>query len=139
VAVDSKGHIWVVDRCGQNSCADSNLDPIMEFDANGTFVKAFGGGLFNFPHGFYIDKNDILYSTDSESRSPMGYGYHPGWKRGIRIGSVKDGIVTAFIPDPTPDPDKYATSGGEGIWVDVHGAVYSAQVKQKAIVKYVKQ
>lgn len=45
----------------------------------------------------------------------MGYGYHPGWKRGIRIGSVKDGIVKAFIPDTDPNPDASATSGGEGI------------------------
>ncbi len=25
---------------------------------------------------------------------------HDGWKRGIRIGSAKDGSVMAFIPDP---------------------------------------
>jgi len=80
-----------------------------------------------------------MYSTDSESRTPMGYGYHPGWKRGIRIGSVKDGIVTAFIPDTDPNPDATSTSGGEGIWADGKGAVYSGQVGQKNVVRYVKQ
>ena len=80
-----------------------------------------------------------MYSTDSESRSPMGYGYHPGWKRGIRIGSVKDGIVTAFIPDTDPNAEAVATSGGEGIWADGKGAVYSGQVGQKNVVRYAKK
>ena len=51
----------------------------------------------------------------------------------------EDGIVTDFIPEGTTDPDKYATSGGEGIWVDATGAIYSGEVKQKTVVKYVRQ
>src|ERR1700747_1192772 len=41
---DSHGNIWVVDRCAANSCVDSPLNPIMEFDAKGNFVKSFGAG-----------------------------------------------------------------------------------------------
>lgn len=285
VGVDSKGHIWIAERCGANSCANSPLDPIMEFDAQGNFIKAFGAGKFLFPHGFFIDskdriwvtdgeakdgkgyqvfafdrngkvlmtlgkpgvagdgpdvfnepnavlvtpqgtifvadghtayktnarivkfdakgkfikqwgthgdgpgqlevphalamdskgrlfvgdrwnsriqiydqdgklldswkqfgrpsglfidKNDILYSADSESREPEGYGHNPGWKRGIRIGSVKDGKVTAFIPDTFATPDKSATSGEEGVTADRNGVVYGAQVQQRAVVRYTK-
>jgi sugar lactone lactonase YvrE len=283
VAIDSKGHIWVAERCGANNCGNSSLDPIMEFDAAGNFIKAFGGGLTVFPHGFYIDAtdnvwltdaramtgkgatvlkfspdgkllmtlgtpgvqgkgtdmftepnavivakngdifvadgheadrgvsrilkynargkflmqwgqpgkgqgdlevphalamdskgllyvgdrwnnrvqiytqkgkllnswtqfgrpsglfidaNDIMYSGDSESRRPVGYGYNPGWQRGIRIGSVKDGKVTAFIPDPDADPDKSATSGAEGLWVDKAGIIYGAQVKERTVARH---
>jgi sugar lactone lactonase YvrE/mono/diheme cytochrome c family protein len=286
VAVDSRGHIWVVDRCGKNDCATSDLDPIMEFDAKGTFIKAFGRGTVNFPHnlyidahdnlwvtdnraqgskgadilvfdpsgkllrtlgkpgvaaigpdtfetpnavaiardgtifiadghepgkgaarivvlapdghflrqwgdhgsgpgemdvphaialdskgrvfvgdrwnnrvdifdqkgnlletwkqfgrpsGLYIDRNDVLYVSDSESREPVGYGHHPGWKRGVRIGSAKTGKVVAFIPDDFPTPDKVATSGGEGVTADPKGNVYSAQVGQKAVVRYTRE
>jgi NHL repeat len=285
VGVDSKGHIWVAERCGANNCGNSDIDPIMEFDAKGNFIKAFGGGLTVFPHGFYIDgkdniwltdaraaagkgatvlkfspegrllltlgkpgvqgkgtnvftepnavivakngdifvsdgheadrgvarilkydrngkfllqwgqpgkgrqdlevphtlamdskgllyvgdrwnnrvqvytqkgkllkswtqfgrpsglyidKKDILYSADSESRRPVGYGYNPGWQRGIRIGSVKTGKVTAFIPDPDPDPDKGATSGAEGIWVDRDGVIYGAQVKERTVARHIR-
>jgi len=285
VSGDSKGHIWVVDRCGANDCAGSKLNPVMEFDARGNLLRSWGVGLFLFPHGFFIDrndhlwitdnhvakgkgetvmeftrdgkllrtlgkpgvsgtgpdtfhepnavlvvpdgnifvaeghlpvvgsarvikfdkngkfikqwgghgrgpgqfemphclamdskgrlyvgdrdnnriqiftqdgkllgqltqfgrpsgiaidKNDVLYVTDSESRNAPGYGHHPGWKRGIRIGSLKDGVVTDFIPDTHPTPDANTTSGGEGIWADGNGAVYSAQVEQKQVVKYVK-
>jgi hypothetical protein len=277
VAGDSKGNIWVVDRCGANDCAGSKLDPVMEFDARGNFLRAWGAGKFLFPHGFFIDAqdhlwitdghadktkgfsvqefapdgklirnlapgqfsepnavlvtdrfifvaqnhtrdfkgkprvfkfgldgklltqwgasghgpgqfgmphclaldregrlyvgdrdnnrieiftqdgkylgqmhqfgrpsgclvdaNDILYVTDSESKMAQGYGHNPGWKRGIRIGSVKDGVVTDFIPDTYKDVEGSPTSGGEGLWADGKGAVYSAQVQQKAVVKYVK-
>jgi sugar lactone lactonase YvrE/mono/diheme cytochrome c family protein len=285
VAVDSRGHIWVADRCGANTCAGSPLDPILEFDPTGRFIKAFGGGMMLFPHGLYvdardhvwvtdghsdgtrgaqvfefdtsgkllralgkpgvsregpdtfaepnavvvapngvifvadghtpnkgaarivklnakgrflkqwgahgsgpgqmdvphalaldskgrlfvgdrwnnriqifdqngkllggwdqfsrpsgifIDRHDTLYVADSESRTPEGYGHHPGWKRGIRIGNARTGEVTAFIPDTEPNPDKGATSGAEGIWVDRHGVIYGAQVQQKAIVRYMR-
>ena len=53
---------------------------------------------FSRPSGIYIDKNDILYVADSESESVSRN--HDGWKRGIRMGSVKDGKVIGFIPDP---------------------------------------
>ncbi|WP_416908483.1 MAG: peptidyl-alpha-hydroxyglycine alpha-amidating lyase family protein [Polymorphobacter sp.] len=283
VAVDSKGHVWVAERCGANSCAGSSVNPIMEFDGEGNFIRNFGGGLTVFPHGFfidhednvwltdarvaggmggqvfkfspdgqllltlgtkgvagttpatftepnavyvskegtifvadghtpyrniarivkfapdgrylgefgkagrargelevphalamdskgrlfvadrwnnrisiftqdgefidawtqfgrpsgiYIDANDVLYSADSESRRPVGYGFNPGWKRGIRIGSAITGKVTAFIADPEPEPDRYATSSAEGIWVDRSGVIYGAQVKERSVIRY---
>ena len=55
VAADHKGNIWVADRCGANDCKGSKLDPIMEFDADGNFIKAFGAGKLLFPHGLFID------------------------------------------------------------------------------------
>ncbi|HMH65426.1 MAG TPA: hypothetical protein VK515_07555, partial [Rhizomicrobium sp.] len=84
-------------------------------------------------------RNDILYATDSESKNKNEYGHHPGWKRGVRIGSVKDGVVTDFIPDTWPDQEGSSTSGGEGIWADGKGAVYVAQVGQKRVLKYVRR
>jgi hypothetical protein len=52
---------------------------------------------------------------------------------------VTNGIVTDFIPDDDKNPDAGTTSGGEGVWADGLGAVYSAQVEQKRVVKYVKR
>ena len=81
-------------------------------------------------------RTTFLYCTDSESRTPVEYGFHPGWARGIRIGSVKDGIVRALILDIDPEADRHITSGGEGIWAH-DGVVYSAQVRQQTVVKYI--
>jgi hypothetical protein len=35
--------------------------------------------------GLYIDHNDILYASDTQSNEKT----NPGWQRGVRIGSVK--------------------------------------------------
>src|ERR1043165_1425693 len=32
--------VWVAERCGQNSCAGSNLDPILKFDADGKLTHS---------------------------------------------------------------------------------------------------
>jgi sugar lactone lactonase YvrE len=291
VTVDAHGHIWVADRCGANSCEGSSLDPIMEFDSRGNFLRAFGRGLFVFPHGIFvdesghvwvadaksadgkttgakgnavlefdsngklvrtigqpgnashpaltlhlpsavlvapdgaifiadghdpgerfarilkldrngrlikewgengsgpgqfdmphalamdsrgrlfvadrgnnriqifdrdgkllavwqqfgrpsgiwIDQHDVLYASDSESRNAAGYGHHPGWPRGIRVGRATDGEVLAFILDPAPAQEREDTTGGEGVAVDANGNIYSAQVKEQDVVKYVKR
>lgn len=93
---------------------------------------------FGRPSALFIDSHDQLYSGDSESRSPVGYGWNPGWRRGIRIGSARTGKVTAFIPDPEPDPDKFATSGAEGLWVDRAGVIHGAQVKERTVVRHIR-
>jgi hypothetical protein len=42
VAVGPDGNIWTYDRCGTNSCADSSLAPILEFEPSGKLLKNFG-------------------------------------------------------------------------------------------------
>jgi hypothetical protein len=76
----------------------------------------------------------MLYVADSESESVSRN--HNGWKRGIRWGSLKDGKVIGFIPDPV-DPAR-GTSAAEGVAVDAAGNIYGAEVGPKGIVKYVR-
>ena len=71
----------------------------------GSFVELACGEIGPYETSLYIDARDVLYVADSESRAPQGYGHHPGWTRGIRVGSARDGRVTAFIPDTAPDPE----------------------------------
>lgn len=124
IAIDSRGRVFVGDR-GNNR--------IQIFDQEGGFLaewKQFGR-----PSGIYIDQRDTIYVADSESNTKR----NPGWKRGIRIGSARDGIVTAFIPDPEPAPDKSATSGAEGVAADGEGTVYGAEVGPKGVRRYVRR
>src|SRR5687767_14372559 len=54
VGIDKDGEsIWVAERCGANSCVGSTLDPILKFDKNGNFVKSFGSGMVQVPHGLW--------------------------------------------------------------------------------------
>ena len=57
IRLDPDGqHLWILDRCGANGCAESTLDPIIQVDMDGKFVRSFGKGIMNFPHGFFIDR-----------------------------------------------------------------------------------
>src|SRR5579872_937037 len=72
VYVDSHDHVWVAERCGANSCAGSKLDPILEFDQSGKLLKSFGGGMFVFPHGLYVDKQGDVWVTDGQAKGGKG-------------------------------------------------------------------
>ncbi|HEY6344425.1 MAG TPA: peptidyl-alpha-hydroxyglycine alpha-amidating lyase family protein [Bryobacteraceae bacterium] len=131
LAFDSQGRLFVGDRANNR---------IQIFDQDGKFLQEWKQ--FGRPSGIYIDKKDVIYVTDSESTDKQGYGYNPGWKRGIRIGSAKDGKVTAFIPDPlvpAPGAALPGTSTSEGVAADVDGNVYGAEVGSKSLKKYVKK
>jgi len=124
LAFDSKGRLFVGDR---------NNNRIQIFDQEGNYIAEWKQ--FSRPSGISIDKHDIIYVADSESESVSKNHY--GWKRGIRVGNVKDGSVTAFIPDPVEVAT--GTSAAEGIAVDSKGTIYGAEVGPKDLKKYMKK
>ena len=128
LAFDSRGRLFVGDR--QNN-------RIQIFDQNGRFIaewKQFGR-----PSGIFIDRNDVLYVADSESRDGAeGYGYNPGCRRGIRIGSAKDGSVKYFVPDAAPYPAAADSTSSEGVAADAAGNIYGAEFAMD-VKKYVKR
>jgi hypothetical protein len=126
LAFDSRGRLFVADR-GNNR--------IEIFDQNGKFIDQWQQ--FSRPSGIFIDRNDVIYVADSESGSVAKD--HGAWKRGIRIGSAKDGSLTSFIPDPNADPNYTGTSAAEGVAADTKGVIYGAEVGPKDLKKYVKQ
>ena len=66
VDIDPDGtSIWVGERCGQNSCAGSDLDPMLKFDAEGDLVTSFGAGMLLFPHGIHVDRDGNVWITDA--------------------------------------------------------------------------
>jgi DNA-binding beta-propeller fold protein YncE len=127
LAFDSRGRLFVGDR--QNN-------RIQIFDQDGGFIAQWFQ--FGRPSGVYIDKRtDTLYVADSESRDgrsnlgrsglpATGYSFNLGGRRGIRIGSARDGSVKYFIPDPCPYPYGGGTSMAEGVTADRDGNVYGA-------------
>ena len=66
VDIDPDGSLWAIDRCGGNSCAGSDLDPILKFNADGNVTAAFGGALFLFPHGLHVDRDGNVWVTDAQ-------------------------------------------------------------------------
>ncbi|MEZ4422108.1 MAG: peptidyl-alpha-hydroxyglycine alpha-amidating lyase family protein [Gemmatimonadota bacterium] len=122
LAMDSQGRLFVGDRANSR---------IQLFDQQGQHLETWTQ--FGRPSGLWIDEQDRLYATDSESNK----GRNPGWLRGIYIGSAATGWLESFIPDPEPDPDRSATSGAEGIAADHLGNLYGAEVGPQQMRKYV--
>jgi kynurenine formamidase/sugar lactone lactonase YvrE len=117
LAMDSAGRLFVADR-GNNR--------IQVFDQDGKFIaewKQFGR-----PSGVFIDRRDVLYAADTQSDEKV----NPGFKRGVYVGSAKDGKITAIISDPDPD------GIGEGVAADVDGIVYTALSTGQTLKQYVK-
>jgi sugar lactone lactonase YvrE len=128
LAMDSKGRLFVADRGNSR---------VQIFEQDGKFLAEWRQ--FGRPSGVFIDKNDILYVADSESNSSR----NPGFRRGIRIGSARDGKVTAFIPDPVLNPGQglEPTNGtaAEGVAADAAGNVYGAEVGPRNFKRYEKK
>jgi sugar lactone lactonase YvrE len=127
IAFDSQGRLFVADRSNSR---------VVILDQDGKFLMAWKQ--FGRPSGIFIDKNDMLYVSDSESEDAPGKDTNnPGCKRGIRGGSIKDGKVQFYIaPPPVPDPK---LPPPEGVAVDSHGTIYAAAVQAKDVYKYVKK
>jgi hypothetical protein len=118
---DSKGRLIVADRHNHR---------IQILTKEGKFLSEYDD--FGRVSGLAIDKNDVIYTGDSESTEKV----HPGWLRGIRIGSLKDGKVTMFIPGhKTDSPDG---TMGEGIAIDAAGNLYTAEATLRGVTKYAK-
>lgn len=79
VHVAPDGNIWVFHRCfndqpnGDATCVnrgDAN-PPILEFNPAGRLLRSFGAGLFAHPHGFTVDRDGNLWTTDTNDE-PTG-------------------------------------------------------------------
>jgi DNA-binding beta-propeller fold protein YncE len=124
LAMDSRGRLFVGNR---------NNNRIDIYTQDGRFIDSWSQ--FSRPSGIWIDKNDVIYVADSESESVSRN--HDGWKRGMRVGSAKDGSLKYFIPDPVDRAT--TTSAAEGVAVDRDGIIYGAEVGPKRLMRYVKK
>ena len=123
-------HALVFDARGRLFVADRGNVRIQIFDQEGKFLAEWKQ--FSRVSGMYI-RNDTLYAIDSESNAMN----HAGWRKGVRIGSARDGKVMFFIPPHMTDTPEGAA--GEGVAVDAAGNVYGAENTVRGLTKYVKR
>ena len=122
LAMDSTGRLFVGDR-GNNR--------VQIFDQDGNFIVEWEQ--FGRPSGLFVDDNDMLYVTDSssENRGPAGTSKNSSpYAEGVRVASVKDGIITLFLDDP------HENGSQEGIVVDKAGNIYGSLTGGRALRKY---
>ena len=75
VAFNPKGDIFVIHRGPM---------PLMEFDPDGQFIRGFGDGLFERPHGLRIDPADNIRATDVASH--VVYKFNPAGRLEMVLG-----------------------------------------------------
>lgn len=126
IAMDSRGRLFVGDR-------ENNR--ILIFDQAGRLLDQWRQ--FGRPSGIFITKDDTIYVADSESGPDTGAHELPGILKGIRIGSARDGTVTAFIEDLESTRGDH--SGAEGVGVDTEGNVYGAVVRRQMLERHVRK
>lgn len=126
IAIDSRGRLFVGDR-------ENNR--VVIFDQDGTFLDQWHQ--FGRPSGISITRDDTIYVTDSESGPDTGARELAGIKKGIRIGSARTGVVTAFIEDMESTVTDH--SGAEGVGVDARGNVYGAVVRRQMLERHIRK
>jgi len=123
-------HMLAWDSQGRLIVADRHNHRIQILTKQGKYITEYRE--FSRVSGLAIDRNDMIYAADSESDAKR----HPGWLRGIRIGSLKDGKVTMFIPPHKSNSPDGAM--GEGIAVDAAGNIFTAEAALAGVSKYVR-
>ncbi len=109
LAFDSRGRLFVADRGNRR---------IQIFDQDGGFIDAWTQ--FGSPSGLFISPDDILYVADLAE--------------GIRIGSAKDGSLSAFIMAPVPESGTARVA--ESVAVDAQGTLYAGENAGMKLLKF---
>ena len=118
VDIDPDGvHLWAIDRCGLNSCADSDLDPILKFDPTGRVVTSFGGGLLLFPHGLHVDREGNVWVTDGQGRDGRGHLV-------IKFSPEGDVLMTLGQPGVAGDGTDHLLETPCDVVTDLAGNIY---------------
>ena len=60
------GNLYILHRCHSNTCVDRPEPPIVKLDPRtGERLDAWGEGLMAFPHGFHVDYQGNVWTTDT--------------------------------------------------------------------------
>ncbi|HET9834714.1 MAG TPA: hypothetical protein VFP91_23500, partial [Vicinamibacterales bacterium] len=77
VDIAPDGTVFVLSRCfakDNNGCVGRESEPaILKFDKNGKLLKAWGEGMFVFPHGAFLDQQGNYWTTDSRGANGKGH------------------------------------------------------------------
>ena len=131
VDIDRDGKsVWVFDRCATaDDCSGSNLAPIQKFDASGNLVTSFGAGMFNYPHGLFVDRDDNVWVCDGRTKDGKGQTvmkFSPGGTLLMTLG--KPGVA-GDGPDTFNAPSDVLVSPNGDIFVaDGHGGDTNARI-----------
>ena len=137
LAIDTDGDsIWAYDACAGTTCAGSDVDPILKFDANGVLVQSFGAGLILRPHTIHIDPDGNVWVTDREgpdgqdaSRDGKGHQVLKFSRDGELLMTLGTAGVAGTGPNEFNSPSAVLVAPNGDIFVaDGHGGDSNARI-----------
>jgi sugar lactone lactonase YvrE len=99
----SDGNLWVAERCGANVCVDSDVAPVLLFDAAGQVLRSFGAGLFAWPHGMFVDGEGNVWVTDAVGFQPVPEGWGHVVYKFSPTGELLQTLGTKGVAGDGPD------------------------------------
>ncbi len=123
-------HIWVADRCGANSCAGSDVDPILKMDPDGNVVTSFGSGTVMWPHGMHVDEEGNVWIADARSARANELEQFPDaaglGHRVIKFSPDGEILLTIGVAGEAGDPPTHLSEPNDVITAP-NGDIYVAE------------
>lgn len=131
INIDIDGvHIWAGDRCGNNSCAGSDVDPIVKLDPQGNVVQSFGAGMITWPHGMDVDAEGNVWVVDARSANARELEAFPdSGGRGhqvIKFSPNGEVLLVLGTPGEIGDPPTHFTDPNDVV-VAPDGSIFVAE------------
>jgi sugar lactone lactonase YvrE len=114
VHAEDNGNVWVFHRCFNNMPPGSAVclnrgpqnPPILQFDHAGNLLKSFGAGLFAYPHGFTVDQEGNLWTSDVNDAEIV---------LGMSARNAQEFILGQNVTKLSPDGRILMTLGKQGV------------------------
>jgi DNA-binding beta-propeller fold protein YncE len=121
VHVEPNGNVWVFHRCfntvppGSAVCLNRGAanPPILQFDHAGKLLKSFGAGMFAYPHGFTVDQEGNIWTTDVNDAETV---------LGMSAKNAAGVVMGQEVLKLSPDGRVLMTLGKEGVSGSGHDA-----------------
>lgn len=119
VEMDTDGSLWVFHRCFAQICTGrEGVSPVLRYDPSGRLVESWGEGMFVWPHGFHLDDDGNLWTTDARGADGKGHTV---------MKLSKDGEVLMTLGTPgVAGADEDTFDGPADVLVAPDGSIFVA-------------
>jgi DNA-binding beta-propeller fold protein YncE len=131
------GKLYILGRCHENNCAGRTEPAVLVYDMSGKLVNSWGAGLFNFPHGFWIDKEGNVWITDARAENGKGNQVFKFTPQGKLLMTLGKAGVAGSGPDTFDEPASVIVGNNGDIFVgDSHRPTGGKIGRNDRIVKF---
>ncbi len=108
------GNIYLLGRCLGNSCTGRPEPPVLKLDSEGRLLSTWGSGMFDFPHGFAVDREGNVWASDQ--RGHQVFKWDSEGELLMTIGQRGTEGAPPLLSEPTdvaiaPNGDVFITEG----------------------------